>query len=121
MGLKKGDRHAAQWQPGQSGNPAGRKPTPFLREFRQIAKERCPEAIETLLRLLKRTKSDKLKAEIAYFIIEHGWGKATQRIEAEVKRELASISRDELLAIALGSGEGTAAEDGRTGSADSVH
>ena len=126
MGLRKGQRSAGTFQKGKSGNPLGRAVvTPERRAFRELAKEYTPEALAKIVQIMSG-RSKKLAFDAAVFIVEQGHGKAKQTIEQLGGRGLSDLSRDELLAIAMGalagtSGSGAAAEDGRDRESPPVH
>jgi hypothetical protein len=54
-------------------------------------------------------------------VLDRGHGKPEAKTEVTVRRGVAEMSRDELLAIASGSSEGAAEADGRGGEPDRVH
>lgn len=65
---------------GQSGNPKGRKRELELAEIRELAKKRCPRAIE---RLAEWMESDNPRASVAACesILNQGLGKPPQAVE----------------------------------------
>jgi hypothetical protein len=65
--------------PGQSGNPGGR-PKDAL-GVQRLALERCPEAIEKLVKLMREAKSERAQAAAAGAILDRGCGRPTQPIE----------------------------------------
>ena len=74
------------FQPGQSGNPAGRqKKSLEHKSLEELARCESPEALRTLVRLHKNRKipaSARVAASIA--ILDRGYGKPTQPIESDV-------------------------------------
>lgn len=70
------------FQPGQSGNPSGRpKKTEEERTLEALCREKTPAALNTILEIMnKGTERNRLAA--AEYVIDRGWGKATQRQEA---------------------------------------
>src|SRR4051812_43432838 len=67
------------FQPGQSGNPAGR--APVNKELRDLARQHMPQAIETLAALM----SDRLVAPAARIaaansLLDRGYGKPVQEV-----------------------------------------
>lgn len=75
------------WKKGEVQNPHGRpKLTPeqlaTSRMFRQACRERSPEALEAIEMLTVHADRDSVRLAASSFIIEHGFGKALQTIEA---------------------------------------
>jgi hypothetical protein len=62
--------------PGQSGNPGGR-PKDVL-GIQRLALERCEEAIEKLVKLMREAESERAQAQAAMAILDRGCGKPTQ-------------------------------------------
>lgn len=119
MGLRKGQRSAGTFQKGKSGNPLGRAlQTPERRAFSALAKEHTPAALAKIVQIMGG-RSKKLALDAAVFIVEQAHGKAKQTIEQSLRRELGDLSRDELVAIASGAGD--PAEDGRGGEPSPLH
>ena len=56
---------ATQFKPGQSGNPAGRRVEGA--EFRELAKEKTPEAFQVVLNLMEKGRQETLQ-QIAPFL-----------------------------------------------------
>ena len=75
------------FQKGKSGNPGGRpKKAPELVEIEGLARELAPEAIEKLAEWMR---SDNAKASVsaANALLDRGFGKARQQIEATITDE----------------------------------
>ena len=60
---------------GQSGNPGGRPKV--VAEIRQLARERGPEAIAALVKVMTKGKSEAAR-------VDRGWGRPKQSDESEV-------------------------------------
>ena len=75
------------FQPGQSGNPGGRKPkSAEERELEEIAKANSPDALATLIAIHKNPKMPPAaRVTAATAIMDRGHGKPTQPIEADVR------------------------------------
>lgn len=76
--------------------------------------------------IAKKGSSESARVAAAVALLDRGWGKAMQPIEATIddKRDAADWSRSELVALIHDAtkGSGRAAEaDGRDREADSVH
>ena len=68
----------AQFQPGQSGNPAGR-PKDSGSEVKKLAREHCAEAIATLAEIMREgNHRDRVAASVA--LLDRGYGKPAQTI-----------------------------------------
>jgi hypothetical protein len=67
---------AGQWVPGITGNAGGRSKAEG--EIRRLARSFAPEAIFTLVRLLRSAKSEKVKHDAANTLLDRGLGKAFQ-------------------------------------------
>lgn len=71
------------WKKGQSGNPAGRRPEKPVTEIRELAKQHTAAAIKVLAAGLK-DENGRTRIAAAEVLLDRGWGKATQHIEANV-------------------------------------
>ena len=60
--------------PGQSGNPGGR-PNSTIRE---LARQHSTEAVETLAKVMKASRSDRARILAANSLLDRAWGKPTQ-------------------------------------------
>ena len=69
------------FQIGQSGNPGGRPKV--LQEVRELARARCPAAIEELARLALNSKSERLRLAAICELLDRGYGKAVPATEGE--------------------------------------
>lgn len=102
---------------GKSGNPAGRSKADM--ELRSLARAYTGEAIKTLASIMRKTKGPpQARAFAAEKLLERGWGKATQHIEANVNVfDQLSIEDKQAILAALDAdadGEGPAAGDAAT-------
>lgn len=74
-------RHSGMFQPGQSGNPSGRPKMDIT--IRDLARGYTEEAIETLAEIMKNPKSPpSCRTQAACALLDRGWGKPAQFIEA---------------------------------------
>ena len=67
---------------GQSGNPGGRPKV--VAEIRQLARERGPEAIAALVKVMTKGKSEAARVAAANALLDRGWGRPKQWDESEV-------------------------------------
>ena len=83
------------FKPGKSGNPNGRpKKTEEQKTLENMCRERTTEALATVLVIMGSGENERNKLAAAQFVIERGWGKATQPIEANITFHEATL--DEL-------------------------
>jgi Family of unknown function (DUF5681) len=90
--MPKGGLRSTSFKPGQSGNPHGRPKRPETIEARRVqadvksaARELTPVAMGTLEKAMTDHKAPwaaKIAAAIA--VLDRGWGKPTQAVEANV-------------------------------------
>ena len=76
---RKAPPHA--WKPGQSGNPSGRPKE--VGEIRELARQHTAASIKVLAQGLK-DENGRTRIAAAEVLLDRGWGKATQHIEANV-------------------------------------
>ena len=78
------------FQRGQSGNPGGRPKLPA--DIREAFKAKAPEALEVLTRCLQ-SDDDRIAMMAAQAILDRGYGKPTQSIDANINddRRFATI------------------------------
>lgn len=71
------------FKPGVSGNPGGRpKRTKEELDLVQACKDKTPEALEVLSSLMQVADSDATRMKAAIAIIERGYGKSVQPVDA---------------------------------------
>ena len=71
------------FQKGQSGNPGGRPKE--IAEVKELAREHMPAAIEALVSIMNNTKaSDAARVSAATALLDRGYGKPQQHIDAEI-------------------------------------
>lgn len=70
-----------KFEAGKSGNPGGRPKMPP--ELKKAFQDVTPEALDTLV-LIMRTGEESNRLKAAGEIIDRGYGKAVQAIEAEI-------------------------------------
>jgi hypothetical protein len=67
------------FQPGQSGNPGGRKPkTPEERTLEAMCRDRTQDALAVLLEIMTNGEQERNRITAAMAVIERGHGKAVQ-------------------------------------------
>ena len=72
------------FKPGQSGNPSGRPK--HAKDIRALAKRAGPEAIAGLRKLGKNARSESARVAAFTALLDRGYGKPAQTIEATVNR-----------------------------------
>lgn len=73
---RRGKPNRGQWKPGQSGNPGGRPKE--VAEVREAARQHTPEAIRTLVTLMRKGKPDRARAAAAEALLDQAWGRPMQ-------------------------------------------
>ena len=76
------------FQRGQSGNPGGRSKLPA--DIREAFKARAPQALEVLTRCLQ-SDDDRIAMMAAQAILDRGYGKPTQSIDANINEDGGSV------------------------------
>jgi hypothetical protein len=72
-------------------------------EVAKLAREYTVEAIETLVKLMRKEKAtDAARVSAISILLDRGWGKAQQTININRDTNLRDLTDDELLAIARG-------------------
>lgn len=72
----------ASFKKGQSGNPGGRpKLTKEAFELRAACEANTPEALKTILSLMKESKTDGVRLQAATYVIERRYGKPVEHKE----------------------------------------
>lgn len=71
------------FKPGQSGNPGGRPK--IIGDLKLLAREHTNEAVKTLVEVMKSVKAPPAaRAFAANSLLDRGYGKPTQHVEANV-------------------------------------
>lgn len=99
------ERNKGQFKPGQSGNPGGRPKV--AGEVVALARQHTQEAIDTLVSLMRNRKAPaQTRAYACTAIIDRGYGKPSQSMDINTKREtMDQLTDAELAAIAAGTDE----------------
>ena len=74
---------ATQFQPGVSGNPAGRQPDTA---FKELAKHKTGEAFDIVLSLMKKGRSERIKLQAAELVLAYGHGRPRQGLDIDDSR-----------------------------------
>src|SRR5262245_5812979 len=108
----RGGVRSTSWKPGASANPGGKPKKPATIEVRKVitdvnalAKEMAPDAIKTLVDVMKNPKSPAAaRVSAATAILDRGYGKPTQAIagpDGEGPVEVKQITdHDRVMALA---------------------
>ena len=113
-----------RWQKGVSGNPGGKRKVDIETAYRvkDLAKKYTNEAIKTLARICEHGKTESAQVAAAEALLNRGWGKPMQTIEANVTHHTAAdLTDDELINIARRSSDGAAEETGGTQDTAELH
>lgn len=73
---------AAQFQKGNSGNPAGRTPVPP--EVKEAAKAHTMTAIDTLVDVMLNAANPSARVNASIAILNRGWGQPKQSVDVDV-------------------------------------
>ena len=80
------------FQKGQSGNPGGRPKQ--IAEVKELARQHMPAAIEALVSIMNNPKaSDAARVSAASALLDRGYGKPQQHIDAEIGSYVARLPR----------------------------
>lgn len=88
--------HPTKWKPGQSGNPAGKKPGPnkLTKEIREIARTIVDdEAYRAKLR--RRLASGKISPQMETLLWQYAYGRPPEKVEVTIT-DSAQMTDDEL-------------------------
>lgn len=72
-------RPGHRWKKGETGNPGGRPKETV--EVRALARQHMAEAITTLVTIMRKGDSDKVRAMAANFLLDRAVGKPPQALE----------------------------------------
>jgi len=89
--MGKGGRRSTSWKRGQSGNRSGRPKRPatveahkIIADLKAAARELTPQALGTLQEIMEDKRAPPAaRVSAAAAILDRGWGKPKQTIEAE--------------------------------------
>jgi len=82
---------------GKSGNPGGRPRA--LASVMHEARRHTPEALKTLLKLMRTGEPDSVRLNAAEALLSRGWGKPIQAVQVDgrfVTKKLADMTPDEI-------------------------
>jgi Flp pilus assembly protein TadD len=92
-----------KWQPGQSGNPSGRRKE--VGPVRELAKQYTQAAIDTLAKVMEDPSAPpSARVAAAEALLARGWGKPQQAIEMSVQQVSPDGLKPDLAAIWLRAG-----------------
>lgn len=75
------------WSPGQSGNPAGRKPDAEIRKVHELCRPFTADAVNALVDIMSNSPSDRAKVAAATELLDRGWGKAPASLLLSMDQE----------------------------------
>lgn len=82
---------------GVSGNPSGRpKRTEEEVQLAEACRARTRDSLGVILGLMQDSSNDRVRLAAAQFIIERGWGRAPEKIEAVGTRKEGPLPGEEL-------------------------
>lgn len=79
-----------QFAPGQTGNPGGRPKMP--EELKEAFRSHSETALQTLVDVMTNGVKDGDRVKAAEVILDRGYGKATQHIDASLEGSLQVIN-----------------------------
>ena len=78
-------------------------------DIRSLARAHTATAIRVLVGIVQEKKAPHAaRVSAAQALLDRGWGKATQFIDATIRKQVQDLTDDELSNIAAGSGEDAA-------------
>lgn len=89
-------------KPGERrGGRAKGTPNHATKELKELARQHCEAALETIVQLMQSSENDQTRLAAAKELIDRGYGKAVQSIEADVQGNLGvqivTLPKDEAL------------------------
>ena len=84
--------HPTRWKPGQSGNPAGRKPTGLAFAERVREKVDPDIVIDAALKILRTAEKESDRLAAATFLRDSGWVKPPVQLSIEAHGQVQSYS-----------------------------
>jgi hypothetical protein len=93
-----------QFKTGQRGNPGGRPRV--LKDIQELAREKSPEAIEMLAKIMQSGKVEAARVAAARELLDRGYGRPMQSVSQTMKIEKRAedMTDDELATIAASGG-----------------
>jgi hypothetical protein len=85
---------------GKSGNPGGRPRA--LASVMHEARRHTPEALKTLLKLMRTAESESVRLNAAEALLSRGWGKPVQAVQVDgrfLTKKLSDMTPDEIKAL----------------------
>jgi Family of unknown function (DUF5681) len=85
---------------GKSGNPGGRPKA--LANVMHEARRHTPEALKTLVKLMRAAESETVRLNAAEAILSRGWGRPVQALQVDgrfLTKKLSDMTPDELRAF----------------------
>lgn len=101
---------------GKSGNPGGRPKLDV--HVRELARSHTQEALETLVSVMRDSKSPpSARVAASSTIIDRGWGRAPQTVDVNFLNQLSDGDLDKRIAQIIAGGLATGSEAGALGAA----
>lgn len=85
---------------GKSGNPGGRPRA--LANVMSEARRHTPEALKTLVKLMRTAESETVRLNAAEAILSRGWGRPVQALQVDgrfLTKKLSDLTPDEIQAL----------------------
>lgn len=109
------------WKKGQSGNPGGRRKQDY--RIKDLAQEHTEPALKMIRSIMDDPKTvPSVKLAAANALLDRGYGKPAQTIDATITRtDAVDMTDAELLDIARGGSDGAAEETGSAAEPPELH